>query len=188
MFNQEQREQAKQFIDTCFKKVKKHASRQIYHLKVEKDLTNEEADIVLHDHSQIDYVKLDKLDQYCVHVTNRCKKAKEYLESIIRPQKEIEHWDENHEKSAYALYAFMQLTEEFKGYKADASNQKAYAMLHAHMLDMAGTLVDRYKATYRCFSSGTHARLDEGDAAIDYDVDRVFFLAMYLMDQDLKKI
>ncbi len=187
-FNQEQREQAKQFIDICFKQVKRHASRQIDYWNTEAELINEEAGIVLHNQTQIDYVKLSQLDQYRGHAMDQCKKAQEYLKSVIRPQKKIEDWNEGHEKSAYALYSFMQITQEFKEYKAGPSNQKKYAILHAYMLDMAGTLADRYKSSYLCFSSGTHARSHEDDVAIDYDVDRVLFLALYLMDHEMKKV
>ncbi len=188
MFNQEQREQAKQFIDICFKQVKKDVSRQIDYLETEAELTNEEASIVLHNQDQIDYVKLSQLDQYGDHIKKKLKKQREYSKSILRPQKEIEQWNEGHEQSAYALYSFMQITQEFKEYKADPSSQKKYAILHAYMLDMAGTLADRYKSSYLCFSSGTHARSHEDDVAIDYDVDRVLFLALYLMDHEMKKV
>lgn len=186
-FTAEQRMEAKDFISNCFDRIRAHVADQVDEARLFKDWTDEEIELVLADPHQINFRKYNELSEYASQLQKSQEDAVTYAKSTARPELTISTWHEDHEQSAHALCAFMKLTDAYKVYIEDNSNEKAYAILHDQMLEMAGTLIDRSASSHRCFVNGQHAPSGEDDSEVNYEVDRVFFLAAYLIHKELQQ-
>jgi hypothetical protein len=182
-FSDQQREEAQQFINESFSVLRQRLERNMHHIASEGSRVESKANGQLKQIDTIDYTVLSALDKQRTDIQNALYKVQKYKDSLTQPQKEIQHWSEKHEKDAYALKAFMQLTDAWVLYEADPTDMKVYAMLHEYMQKMAATLIDGSKKT-QPFVGGAH---DKDDKKNNYDVDRVFFLTLYLLDKDLQK-
>lgn len=185
MFSLEQRTEAKQFIEHCFCRIDHYLAKGIKELAEDaKELDGEITSMIKQEH--IDFKRFNDLDELHELVEKEKKKSITYQDSIQRPFDSILEWHEEHEKKAYALRSFMHMTAEWKAYRTDPKNKDVYGLLHKYMADMAETLVTYHQqAGVRSFVAGRHARVEDDDNEVNYDIDRVFFLTMYLLNKEL---
>lgn len=181
-FNPEERELAKDFIFSCLDGLEQ--MQQEKREKIESEI--ERVDGMIEDilsAPQIDYRKYNVYEYKKELFLKELEKQKSYEESIARPKAKIVNWDELRESEAQALYAYIILSDEWNEYKKNPSNVKVYAHLHRRMLAMARILVS--SKGHRVFTAGSHAYPEESDEGVNYDLDRVFLLTLYLLNQDL---
>lgn len=181
-FSSEQREEAQTFIRTCFERIERIQQDKQKEFKLEAEQAGHYADRLL-SAEQIDYKKYHLLETQKEICSNDMLNAETYEKSLNRPKEKIVVWDEARESEARALQAYMVLSDEWQQYKKDPLNERAYQMLHQQMQAMAHMIV-RTKGK-RVFVGGTHAYPSESDEHVNYDVDRVFFLTLYLLEKEL---
>ncbi|MEX0849009.1 MAG: hypothetical protein WD055_02175 [Candidatus Dependentiae bacterium] len=184
VFSDQQREEAQQFINESFSVLKQRLEKSAHHILAEEHFVESKANEALKQAESIDYNALSTLDKKRIDAQNALYEAKKYENSLKQPQKEMQHWDKEHEKSAHALKAFMQLTDAWVLYEADPTDMKVYAMLHKYIQKMAVNLTDKPKVS-QSFVGGGYDKDDKKNNY--YDVDRIFFLTLYLLDKDLQE-
>lgn len=176
------RDEARNFIRTCFEQLEQLEQKKQKKLKAEIERTVKIITRVLNAR-QIDFKKFNLYESQKKTFEADLYAHEIYEKSLMRPKEKVAVWDEAREAEAHALYAYMVLSDEWQQYKNDPLNLKAYEQLHIRMTEMAKIIVP--KKGERIFVSGTHAYPSQPDDAVNYDVDRVFFLTLYLLNKEL---
>lgn len=181
-FSSEQREKAREFIRNCFEQLEAAQLEKGRKLRREIRRTDEIISKIL-DSNQIDYRKYNVYEAQQGIFEQQLRDQEQYTQSLARPKERIAIWEDLQEDEARALCAYMLLTDEWQQYKADPLNIQVYELLHKRMESMA-KMVTRKKGD-RMFVAGTHAYPSQSDARVDYDVDKVFFLTLFLLNKEM---
>lgn len=182
-FSPEERDEARAFVGDCFAWLAHDQQRKLQSYNDELDEAEELEQKILYA-SHINYRKLNKVDEKIAALGKQLEQTELYRRSLERPKEKIAAWDEARESQARTLQAYISLSDEWQQFKKDPSNKQAYEALHVYMQDMARLLVAN--PSTHMFVAGSHAPPAVSDVLVNYDADRVFFLALYLLDKDLK--
>lgn len=178
----EQREEARLFISTCFKELEQIQQKKRRKLKDKIEQAEQISEQIL-SADQINYRMYRDLEDRIEDYDEMLYTEELYELSLARPQAKLVVWSEAREVEARALQAYISLTDEWLEYKKNPSNIKAYEELHKRLILLAQVIVDTKGE--RAFVAGTHALSNKSDKDVNYDVDRVFFLTLYLLDKEL---
>lgn len=181
-FSSEQREKAREFICNCFDQLEAAQLEKGRKLRREIKRTDDIITEIL-DSNQIDYRRYAVYEVQQEVFEQQLREQERYRQSLVRPKEKIALWEDVREAEARALCAYMLLTDEWQQYKADPLNIQVYELLHKRMESMA-KMVTRRKG-HRMFVAGTHADPSQSDARVDYEVDKVFFLTLFLLNKEI---
>lgn len=182
-FSCDQRDEAQVFISTCFDRLELIQQGKTRILRDNMRRADEIIDYIT-SRDQINYQMFNTYDAQREAYEEDLHVQRAYATSLLRSKESIATWEGDCELQARALQAYMSISDEWELYKKDPLNIEVYEQLHKRMLSMARMLVRAEHGSE--FVSGTHARSSDPDKLVNYDVDRVFFLAMYLLNKELQ--
>lgn len=182
-FSSDQREEAHTFVKTCFAKIREYQKSKLrYFSNHLKDLDNMEFEEL--NAKQINYRRLNELEEEKNAICDQIEETDVYKNSLREPKEQILLWDSRQEGQARLVQAYMSLTDEWTEYKKNPSDVHAYQALHKRMIAIARIFVATDDK--RMFVSGTHLFAEETVEPVNYQADQIFFLALYLLDKELK--